>query len=121
MAISTSNFIVIMWAAVPPETNITAVTIETHIVLHHDIRFFMRSKFNDRRPLLTTSNSAGVFTARSVTGFALQLAVAERAAWITRYGVFGFEHGQDFSIVVAADTGIGALPAVRYVRRCIAS
>ena len=76
VAVCTRNFIVIMWAAVPPKTNITAVAIEAPIVLHHDIRLFVRSKFNDRRPLLSASNSGGVLTARPVTGLALQLAVS---------------------------------------------
>jgi hypothetical protein len=121
MAIGTRYFFVVMWAAVPPKTNISAVTIEAHSILHHDIRVFLRSKFDDRRPFLPTSHSWGMVTARSVAGLALQLAVAERAAWIRWHGVLGLEHRQGFSIVVTGDTGIGSFPAVRYVRRCLAS
>jgi hypothetical protein len=121
VAICTRNFIVVMWAAVPPKTNISAVTIEAHSILHHDIRVFLRSKFDDRRPFLPTSHSWGVLAARPVTRLALQLAMAERAARISWHGVFGLEHAQGFSIVVAGDTGIGSFPAVRYVRRCLAS
>jgi hypothetical protein len=121
MAISTRNFIVIMWAAVPPKTNITAVTVEAHIVLNHDVGVCSRSEIDNRRPFLSTSHSWGVLAARPVTRLALQLAVAERAARISWHGVFGLEHAQGFSIVVTGDTGIGALPAVRYIRRCIAS
>ena len=121
MAIGTRNFIVIMRTAVPPETNVIAVTIEAHVVLHQDIRFFVRSKFDNWRPLLSTSNSAGVFAARSMTGLALQLSVAKRATRISRNTVFGFEDRQCLIVAVAGDAGIGPLPAVRYVVRCLSS
>ena len=121
MAIGTGNFIVIMWAAVPPETNVIAVTIEAHVVLHQNIRFFVRSKFDDWWPFLSASDSRGVLTARSMTGLALQLSVAKRATRISRNTVFGFEDRQCLIVAVAGDTGIGPLPAVRYVVRSLSS
>ncbi len=112
VTISACNFIVVVRPAVPSETNFAAVTIETHTVLYIDGCLFVRSEFDDRRPLLSAPHPGRVCSAWSVTGLALQLAVPERTAWIGRHRMFGLEYRQNFRIVVAGDAGIGALSAV---------
>jgi hypothetical protein len=51
-------------------------------------------------------------SASAVTCLALQLTVTERSAPVTRYGMLAAEQGKRLRIVVTAETGVGAIPAV---------
>lgn len=53
-----------------------------------------------------------MIAARSVTGFALQLAVSEWGVGILRHCVLGAEDGQSGLVVVTLEAGVGTLAAV---------
>jgi hypothetical protein len=113
MAAGARDVIRVVWPAMPAETNVRRVAFEAHTVLCGCRGRRVRTEFDERRrALFPAPNSGGVESARAMTGLALQLAVAERSTTVTRNGVLAAEQGKSLRIVVTAETGVGAIPAV---------
>jgi len=112
MAVGTGNFIVVVAAAMPGHSDTLAVAAETHVILYTDFSFRVCGKTDQGWALLSATHPAGVRTARSVAGLALQLSVAKWARRIRWYAMSGFEYRHRRRIIVTGDTGVGALPAV---------
>ena len=110
MTAGTADFIVVMWAAVPCESDIGRMTFEAHTVLRLDACSRVGSETNDR---LTTAAPADMQPTRTVAGFALQLPVTEGAARIRRHGVLCLEYGKDRLItLMTGEAHIGTHCAV---------
>ena len=110
MTAGTADFIVVMRAAVPCESDIARMTFEAHAVLGLDARRRVGSESNDR---LTTAAPADMQPTGTVAGFTLQLPVAEGAARIRRHGVLCLEYGKDRLITLM--TGEAHISAHRAV------
>jgi hypothetical protein len=113
MTVSTGDFVTAVRAGMPANADIVVVAISTHPVLHLERSIFMRAEIDDRRAFLTAPYSRCVCSTGSMTGFALQLAVTERAGWISRNCMPGFEYCQGLGIIVTGEAGICAFSAVR--------
>ncbi len=82
VTVGAGDLIVIVGSAVPAETDVGIVAIEAVIVLYADLGILVRTEFDDRRTFLAAPDSRRVCSTGPVTGFALQLAAAERATRI---------------------------------------
>lgn len=82
VTVSTGNLVVVVRPAMPAKTDIGIVTIKAYAVLHADLGRRVRAEVDDRRALLSPPDSFAMVSTRSVTSFALQLPVSERAAGI---------------------------------------
>ncbi len=112
VAVGTGNFVNVVRPAMPSETDLTVVAVEAHGILYADAGFVVRPKRHDGWPLFSTPHPGRMLSTGSVAGFALQLAMSERAAGIRGHSMPGLKYGERHRIVMAGDTGIGALQAV---------
>jgi hypothetical protein len=112
MAVGAADFVTGVCPRVPAEADIILVAVQAHAVLFFDWRCRIRTEPDYRRSLLAAPNATGVCSAGTVTGFALQLAFAERSCRVRRYRVVGAEHGERHLVLVTGEAGIRALAAV---------
>ena len=111
MAIDAGDAVVIVVAAVPAEARVALVTAQAGAVLGFG-RVTNAEGQERRRPLLAATHAAGMVTGRSVTGFALQLAVPERSVRIIRVGVRAEKQREHRLVVVTRKAAVSALAAV---------
>jgi hypothetical protein len=83
---------------------------EAHRILLCDWRVRPRTEINDSRRLLAFDFD--VCPAGSVARLTLEASMPERAARIVRHRVFRAENSRERGIIMAIETGIGALRAV---------
>jgi hypothetical protein len=101
-----------VFTRVPAEADAAVVTLEALAVL-----FFYRGRAaeveeRDRGPFLAAAHPATMIITRTVARFALQLAVAERAARVRRHGVFRAKYRERRFVFVTRQAGVRAFPAV---------
>jgi len=113
VAVCTRNVIHVVVVAMPAKTRIGCMTIQAKAVLHIDGRAAALAKNCAwRRSLLAATNASRVITRRSVTGFALQLAVSERTVGIRRYRVRTAEECENRLLLMAGEAAISSFAAV---------
>jgi hypothetical protein len=112
MTAGAADFVVVMRATVPRESDISFMASETHTVLRLDACGRVGGETNNGWPLPSAPDPAGMRSTGTVAGFTLQLTLAERAARISRRAMFCPEYGQDRVITMTGDAGICAAPAV---------
>ena len=111
MTAGTSDFVVVMRAPVPRESNIACMTFKAHTILCLDTCSRVGSETNDR---LSDAAPADMQATRTVAGFTLQLPRTEGAAWIRRHGVLRLEYGKNCLIIpMTGQAHISAHCAVR--------
>jgi len=115
MTASTADFIVVMRATVPGEPDISFMASEAHTVLRLDACGRVGGETNNRWPLPSAPDPAGMRSTGTVAGFTLQLTLTERAARISRRAMFCPEYGKDRLITMTGEAGISAASAVRNV------
>jgi hypothetical protein len=115
VTVGAGDFVDVVRTTVPAKSHIAVVAIQAHAILLADAGFVVRQKGHNFGPFLSTANSGRMLSTRSMTGFALQLAMSERAARIRGYAMFSLEYGERRGIVVTAQTGIGTLAAIRNI------
>jgi hypothetical protein len=111
MTAGTADFVVVVRATVPRESNIGCMTFEAHTVLRLDACDRVGGETNDR---FTAAAPADMQATRTVAGFTLQLPVTERAARIRRHCVLCLKYGKDY--LIALMTGEAHISAHRAVR-----
>jgi hypothetical protein len=113
MAVGAGDVIHIMIIAVPAKARIGCMTIQAKAILNIDRCAAALAKNRAwRRPLLAATNATRVITRGTVTGLALQLAVAEWTIGIRRYRVRTAEECENRLLLMAGETTIGSLTAV---------
>ena len=96
VAIRASNIVAVMLVAVPAEARIGRVAIQTKAVLSiNGCRGFRTENGVGSGPFLAAPYACGVLSRWSVTSFALQLAVTERSAWVSRVRMWSLENRED--------------------------
>jgi len=113
MAVGAGNFIIVVAAAMPGQSDALAVAAETHVILYANFSFRVCGETDYGRALLSATHPAGVRTAGPVTGFALQLSAAKWARRIRRHAMAGFEYRHRRRIVMAGDARVGTIAAIR--------
>ena len=99
--------------AVPAEAGIRLMTTQAGAVLNVNRGRRIRAEIDSRsRPFLAATNPAGMIARRSMTGFALQLAVAERAVRVGGHCVRTAEQSEGKIFLVAGVAGVGPLATV---------
>ncbi len=115
VATGTADFVIFVRAAVPREPGIGCMTSEARLILRGDACGRVGGETDNRRPLLSAPDPAGVHATGSVAGFALQLALTEWAAWISRHRMLCLKYGMDCLISMTGEAGICATSAVRNI------
>jgi hypothetical protein len=112
VAVDTGHLVDRVRAGMPAEADIAVVAVETLAVVILDGFRARRTEEGNGRPLLAAPYPACVVTAGPVTGLALQLAVAERAARIIRVRMRAAEQREYGLVLVAGQAGIRTFAAV---------
>jgi hypothetical protein len=113
MTAGTADFIVVMRAPVPCESNIGFMTSEAHTVLDLGSCSRVGAKISDQHLAAAASDMQA---SRTVAGFTLQLSVTEGAAWIRRHGVLCLKYGKDCLVAhMTGETAVSAASAVRNI------
>lgn len=92
VAIGAGDLVVVMWPAMPAETDVGIVASKAHVILDTNLGLLMRTKFDEGRSLLAAPDPGRVRPAGTVAGLALQLSVTEGAARIGGHCVFGTKY-----------------------------
>lgn len=96
----------------PAAADISIVARRAHGILLRDIGSGISTKADDCGSFRAAPYAPGMFGTRSMTGLALQLSMAKRTTSIPRHGMPAAKQRERYSVIVATDTGIGAVAAV---------
>lgn len=118
MAVGATQALPFVRAADPSMRHSGAMAFETRAILRcNRCSRSLRTEQRNCRAILAAAHARGMRSARSVTGFALQLTMSEWRALIGATAVWRLENRENCRLVMTSNTGVGAFATVARRRR----